>query len=151
MLTDVPPLTIVPAPGLSLITLPDCTVPLYSFVTVPKNRPEVVMAVVAAACADPTTLGTATFEKAKLAETLVAALTLTVHIALVPEHGLPQPVNADPGYAFAVSVTCVPLGSLSEHVPVTIPPLIAQLIAGIAEEFDFTVPLPEPVSVRVNV
>jgi hypothetical protein len=75
----------------------------------------------------------------------------TMHCALVPEHAPLQPVNVDPESALAVSVTWVALGSLSEHVPVTLPPLIAQLIAGEAKEFDVTEPLPEPVSDTVSV
>ena len=56
-LIDVPALTIVPAAGLSLITLPDSAVSLYWVVTVPTARPALPMTVAAAACANPTTLG----------------------------------------------------------------------------------------------
>src|ERR1019366_3188787 len=55
-----PKATSVPATGLSLITLPDATVPLEAVVTVPTTRPAPVIAVVAAACVCPTTFGTAT-------------------------------------------------------------------------------------------
>ena len=58
-LTGVPPLTSVPAEGLSLITLPEGTVVLDAVVTVPSVRPAAVMADVAAVCVVPTTLGTA--------------------------------------------------------------------------------------------
>ena len=44
-----PRITIVPATGLSLITLPDGTVLLAAIVTVPTTRPTLVIAVVAAA------------------------------------------------------------------------------------------------------
>jgi hypothetical protein len=59
-LTAVPPLTSVPAAGLSLITLPEGTVLLDAVVTVPSFKPAPVMADVAADCVIPTTLGTAT-------------------------------------------------------------------------------------------
>src|SRR5204862_2780236 len=52
--------TLVPAAGLSLITLPEATVVLDCCVTVPAVRPALVMALVAAACVWPTTFGTAT-------------------------------------------------------------------------------------------
>jgi len=87
----------------------------------------------------------------KVAVTLIAELMVTAHVRLVPEHAPPpQPENVEPPKGAAVSVTSVPLASLSEHVPVTFPPLIAQLIGGIAEEFDVTIPLPEPVSVTCS-
>ena len=60
MLTAEPLLTLVPATGLSLITSPDATVELLCVVTVPSTSPAPVIAVVAAACVSPTTLGTAT-------------------------------------------------------------------------------------------
>src|SRR5204862_8103352 len=53
--------TLVPAAGLSLITLPEATVVLDCCVTVPAVRPALVMALVAAACVWPTTFGTATW------------------------------------------------------------------------------------------
>jgi hypothetical protein len=59
-LTAEPELTLVPAIGLSLMTLPDATVGLLAVVTVPTTSPAPVMAVVAAAWVSPTTLGTAT-------------------------------------------------------------------------------------------
>src|SRR5205807_2156241 len=52
--------TLVPAAGLSLITLPEATVVLDCSVTVPAVRPALVRALVAAACVWPTTFGTAT-------------------------------------------------------------------------------------------
>ena len=58
--TALPGLTCVPAVGLSLITLPEATVLLAWVVTVPTTRPASVIAVVAAACVSPTTLGMAT-------------------------------------------------------------------------------------------
>jgi hypothetical protein len=59
-LTEVPPLTSVPAVGLSLITLPLGTVLVDAVVTVPSTRPAEVRADVAADCVAPTTFGTAT-------------------------------------------------------------------------------------------
>jgi hypothetical protein len=58
--TALPPFTDVPAVGLSLITLPTATVVLDAVVTCPSTRPAEVMAVVAAACVEPTTFGTDT-------------------------------------------------------------------------------------------
>jgi hypothetical protein len=49
MLTAEPEFTLVPALGLSLITLPDAAVELLAVVTVPSTSPAPVMAVVAAA------------------------------------------------------------------------------------------------------
>src|SRR5207302_9802604 len=59
-LTAEPFATLVPAAGLSPITLPEATVVLDCCVTVPTVRPAVVMALVAAACVWPTTFGTGT-------------------------------------------------------------------------------------------
>ena len=59
--TALPAVTLVPAAGLSLITLPAATVELLWVVTVPTLRPAPVIAVVAADCVIPTTLGTLTF------------------------------------------------------------------------------------------
>ncbi len=59
--TDEPVFTLVPAVGLSLITFPEATVPLACVVTVPTTKPAVVIAVLAALCVSPTTLGTLTF------------------------------------------------------------------------------------------
>src|SRR5205814_9625873 len=59
-LTAKPLATLVPAAGLSLITLPGATVVLDCIVTVPRVRPALVMALVAAACIWPTTFGTST-------------------------------------------------------------------------------------------
>src|SRR5205823_1183324 len=58
-LTAEPLATLVPAVGLSLMTLPAATVLLDCIVTAPRVRPAPVMALVAAACVWPTTLGTA--------------------------------------------------------------------------------------------
>src|SRR5438067_1673408 len=52
--------TLVPAAGLSLITLPEATVLLDCCVTAPTVRPALVMALVAAAWVWPTTFGTGT-------------------------------------------------------------------------------------------
>src|SRR2546423_15716426 len=59
-LTGEPLATLVPAVGLSLMTLPAATVLLDCIVTAPTVRPAPVMALVAAACVWPTTFGTAT-------------------------------------------------------------------------------------------
>src|SRR5437764_1221038 len=58
-LTAEPLATLVPAVGLSLMTLPAATVLLDCIVTVPRVRPAPVMALVAADCVWPTTFGTA--------------------------------------------------------------------------------------------
>jgi hypothetical protein len=83
-LTDEPALTLVPAVGLSLITLPEATVLLEAIVTVPTTKPAPVMDVVAAACVAPTTLGTATLAGPLETTKLTAEPTLT----LVPAVGL---------------------------------------------------------------
>jgi hypothetical protein len=54
-------LTLDPAAGLSLITLPAATLALLAEATVPSTRPALVMDVVAAACVWPTTFGTETW------------------------------------------------------------------------------------------
>jgi hypothetical protein len=78
---------------------------------------------------------------------------VTLQVALVPEpaHAPPHPVNVEPAAGVAVSVTEAPVESFSEQVPVTLPLIIAQLIAGEAEEFDVTEPAPDPSSVTVSV
>src|SRR4029079_3830147 len=58
--TALPTLTWVPLSGDWLITDPAGTVVLVAVVTVPTTRPAFVIAVVAAVCVSPTTLGTAT-------------------------------------------------------------------------------------------
>jgi len=83
-LTAEPELTLVPALGLSLITLPDATVELLAVVTVPTTSPAPVMAVVAAAWVSPTTLGTETC--AVPVET--TRLTAEPELTLVPALGL---------------------------------------------------------------
>ena len=59
-LTAEPLATLVPAAGLSLITLPEATVLLDCGATAPVVRPAPVITLVAAACVWPTTFGTAT-------------------------------------------------------------------------------------------
>jgi hypothetical protein len=59
-LTEDPLLTCIPDVGLWLITVPEATVVLDAVVTVPNVRPAEVIAVVAAACVEPTTFGTDT-------------------------------------------------------------------------------------------
>src|SRR4026209_2363763 len=58
--TALPTLTCVPLAGDLLVTDPGGAVVLVAVVTVPTVRPAPVMAVVAALCVRPTTLGTAT-------------------------------------------------------------------------------------------
>src|SRR4029079_3608304 len=58
--TPLPTLTGVPLRGDWLMTDPAGTVVLVAVVTVPTTRPAFVIAVVAAVCVRPTTLGTAT-------------------------------------------------------------------------------------------
>jgi len=83
-LTAEPLATLVPAGGLSLITLPEATVLLDCGVTVPMVRPAPVVALVAAACVWPTTFGTASC--AGPAET--TRLTAEPLANLVPAGGL---------------------------------------------------------------
>jgi len=58
--TAEPDAAAVPASGLWLMTLPEATVLLVAVVTVPTVSPAPVIAVDAAACVSPTTLGTLT-------------------------------------------------------------------------------------------
>jgi hypothetical protein len=84
MFTAEPTLTLVPAVGLSLITLPEATVLLEALVTVPSTKPAPVIAVVAAACVSPTTFGTDTFAGPLETTRFTADPTLT----LVPAVGV---------------------------------------------------------------
>jgi hypothetical protein len=59
-LTADPTFTLVPATGVSLITVPAATVPLEAVVTVPTTNPALVSDVPAAACVNPTRFGTTT-------------------------------------------------------------------------------------------
>jgi hypothetical protein len=77
-LTAEPAFTLVPATGFSLITLPEATVPLEAVVTVPTTNPAPVIAVLAALCVSPTTLGTDTFAGPLDTTKLTAEPTLTV-------------------------------------------------------------------------
>ena len=79
-----PEATLVPATGLSLITLPDATVELLAVLTVPSARPALVIALVAAACVRPTTFGTVTGAGPVLTVKFTAELLAT----LVPATGL---------------------------------------------------------------
>src|SRR6185436_18367876 len=58
--TALPTATLVPLPGVWLITLPAGTVGLDAVVRVPTTRPALVRLVVAAACVSPATFGTVT-------------------------------------------------------------------------------------------
>jgi hypothetical protein len=82
-LTVEPTLMMVPAAGDSLITLPEATVLLEAVVTAPSARPAPVIAVVAAACGNPTTLGTLTVPG--LLETTI--LTAEPALTVVPAAG----------------------------------------------------------------
>src|SRR6059058_4425286 len=86
-LTAEPFATLVPAAGLSLITLPDSTVVLDCIVTVPAVRPALVRALVAAACVWPTTFGTATGVGGG-APLETTRLTAEALVTLVPAAGL---------------------------------------------------------------
>src|SRR5919112_6383473 len=59
--TALPAATLVPAAGDWLMTLPAVTVALFAVVVAPTLSPAFAIAVFAAACGCPTTLGTATF------------------------------------------------------------------------------------------
>jgi hypothetical protein len=76
----------------------------------------------------------------KVAVTEVAAVTVTTQ-APVPEQGAPQPVKVDPAAGAAVSVTCVPLAKLAEHVAPQLIPAGALV----------TVPVPVPAFATVKV
>jgi hypothetical protein len=76
--------TLVPAAGLSLITLPDATVLLDAVATVPTTKPAPLIAVEAAACVSPTTFGTATLAGPVETTRFTAEPTFT----LVPAVGL---------------------------------------------------------------
>src|SRR5205807_514416 len=86
-LTAEPFATLVPAAGLSLITLPEATVVLDCCVTAPAVRPALVMALVADACVSPTTFGTATGVGAG-APLETTRLTAEPFATLVPAAGL---------------------------------------------------------------
>jgi hypothetical protein len=98
-LTADPPLTDVPADGLSLITLPIGTVLLDALLVV-TVRPAPVMADVAAACVCPTTLGT-------LTPVEITRLTAVPPLTCVPATGL--------------SLMTLPTGTVLLEVDVTVP------------------------------
>ena len=155
----VPPLTSVPATGLSLITLPDGTVSLYWVVTVPTTRVEVVMAVVAATCVDPTTLGTATAAvKVKLAVTFVALS--GINRMQVPPLGPPVPtlaqappqlVNADPLDGIAYSVTLNPLVKPYEQVGPDASPAFMLQLSPVRLEYTRPPPVPPAATLTCSV
>ncbi len=85
----------------------------------------------------------------------MAELTSTVAVALVPEQDPPHPVNANPSFGVAVSVTVVGSAYTTWHVvpavphvnppPVTVPPVGA----GVTVNFGTTGPILPPRSVPV--
>jgi hypothetical protein len=76
----------------------------------------------------------------KVAVTIVAAFKVTTQVP-VPVHPPPlQPANVELVAADSVSVTCVPLAKLAEHVPGQLTPVGALI----------TVPVPLPASTTVN-
>ena len=84
MFTPEPDLTVVPAVGLWLMTLPEGTVALLTVLTVPTVNPAPVIALVAAACVRPTTFGTVT----GAAPVLTARFTAEPDAAVAPASGL---------------------------------------------------------------
>src|SRR5207244_4352162 len=80
--TALPTFTWVAAAGFSLITDPDATVVLVAVVTVPTVRFALVIAVVAAVCVRPTTLGTATCGRPDETTSATALPTVTCVAAL---------------------------------------------------------------------
>ena len=99
--------TFVPALGLWLITLPEATVELLAELTVPTVIPAPVIALVAAACVSPTTLGTVTMA-VKVAVQLLFALMTTVPVAHSVPFGPLHPLNADPGLGVAATLALWP-------------------------------------------
>ena len=79
-----PAATLAPPAGLWLITSPEGTVELDAVVTVPTTSPALVIALVAAACVNPTTFGTVT--GAGPVDTV--RLTALPEAALAPAEGL---------------------------------------------------------------
>src|SRR4029078_11502830 len=75
--TALPVFTCVPLSGVWLMTEPAGTVLLVAVVTVPTTRPAFVIAVVAAACVRPTTLGPATRSRPEETTSATALPTLT--------------------------------------------------------------------------
>jgi hypothetical protein len=79
--------TLVLAAGFSLMTSPEATVPLDCLVTAPTVRPAPVIAVLAAACVSPTTLGTDTdagpVETTRATEEPLAALVPAAGVSLM--------------------------------------------------------------------
>src|SRR5687767_1858944 len=74
--TAVPETTDVPASGLWLMTLPAGTVRLAAVLIAPAASPDVVIMLIAAACARPTTSGTATYGRPE-DTTMATALPIT--------------------------------------------------------------------------
>ena len=73
--------------------------------------------------------------------TVVAALSVTVHVPVPVQPPPLQPLNVDPAVGAAVKVTAVPLANAAEHVaPQEMP-------AGVL----VTVPIPAPVLLTVSV
>ena len=85
----------------------------------------------------------------KSAVTAIAALTVTVQVAAVPElaHAPPHPANVEGAVGAAVRVTMVPGAYVGEQVPVTTPFASAQLVSA---RLSVTRPLPVPRSLTVR-
>ena len=112
--TAEPTLTLVPAVGLSLITLPEATVLLDAVVTVPSTKPAPVIAVVAAACVAPTTFGTAA----------VACFTVKASANVAVSAPVVTMTVRGPKLAFAAMASCTVrlVGLATVGVPGLIPP-----------------------------
>jgi hypothetical protein len=81
--------------------------------------------------------------------TFNAEFAVTRQIRLFPElaQSPPQPAKIEFPEGIAPNDTCVPVGTLPEHVPELTPPDKAQAIPA---ELEDTVPVPVPISVTVT-
>jgi hypothetical protein len=132
--TAEPEATLVPATGLCLITLPEGTVTLLAVLTVPSVSPAPVIALVAAACVRPTTLGTDT----DAGPLLTVKFTAEPEATLVPATGL-WLITLPEGTVALLAVVMVPTVSPAPVIAVAPAACVSPTTFGTATE-----PLPAP-------
>jgi hypothetical protein len=98
---------------------------------------------------EPVTVNVWGAATANVAVTCRVAVIVTWHVP-VPAQAPVQPVKVDPAVAVAVNVTTVPCEYVAPQVPLVVPPVLVQAIAGDSPACDAMEPAPAPAPVTVS-